>query len=123
MNLWNIHFQVKFLTEKINGRLALFVKFPRVLSASMKRLEERYQYLRTEGFLSEHTRLTENKLRAMVLTNDSDFVYRVTNSKMKDFRQFQKKFEQEMAEKGKLEEENVDGVDDVNDHEDDDENL
>ena len=59
----------------------------------------------------------------MVLTNDSDFVYRVTNSKMKDFRQFQKKFEQEMAEKGKLEEENVDGVDDVNDHEDDDESL
>ena len=90
----------------------------------MKRLEERYQYLRTEGFLSEHTRLTENKLRAMVLTNDSDFVYRVTNSKMKDFRQFQKKFEQEMVEKGKLEEENIDGVDDVNEHEDDDdENL
>ena len=72
----------------------------------MKRLEERHQYLHAEGFLSEHSRLTENKLRAIVLTNDSDFVYRVTNSRMKDFRQFQKDFEQQMNTKEKEKEAN-----------------
>ena len=82
-----------FISEKANGRLALLVKFPRVFTSSLKRLEERYHYLLEEGFLTEKSRFTENKLRALVLTKDSDFVYRVTNSRMKDFRQFQKDFQ------------------------------
>ena len=60
----------------------------------MKRLEERCNYLRVEGYMTKKTRLTENKLRAIVLTKDSDFIYRVTNTKMKDFRKFQTDYQE-----------------------------
>jgi len=68
----------------------------------MKRLEERCNYLREEGYITGNTRLTENKLRAIVLTKDSDFVYRVTNTKMKDFRNFQKDFQEGTVNVGAL---------------------
>ncbi|XP_066923877.1 transcription termination factor 3, mitochondrial-like [Clytia hemisphaerica] len=89
----NVKAKVTFISEKANGRLALLVKFPRVFTSSLVRLEERYHYLLQEGFLTEKSRFTENKLRALVLTKDSDFVYRVTNGRMKDYRQFQKDFQ------------------------------
>jgi len=89
----NVKEKVTFISEKANGRLALLVKFPRVFTSSLVRLEERYHYLLQEGFLTEKSRFTENKLRALVLTKDSDFVYRVTNGRMKDYRQFQKDFQ------------------------------
>ena len=56
-------------------------------------------YLVKEGFFSGKTIITENKLRAIVLTTDKDFVYRVTNTKMKDFRQFQEKYRTDELEK------------------------
>lgn len=76
----------------MNGRPALIVKFPRLLTSSLKRMKERYAFLKHEHFLTERSQLSENKLRSIILTTDSDFVYRVTNTKMKDFRQFQKDF-------------------------------
>lgn len=76
----------------MNGRPALIVKFPRLLTSSLKRMKERYAFLKHEHYLTEQSHISENKLRSIILTTDSDFVYRVTNTKMKDFRQFQKDF-------------------------------
>ena len=73
----------------MNGRPALIVKFPRLLTSSLKRMKERYAFLKHEHYLNERSHISENKLRSIILTTDSDFVYRVTNTKMKDFRQFQ----------------------------------
>lgn len=83
-------FQVNYVTEKMEGRLALFTKFPRVFSASLQRIKERHLFLVEEGYMRKTTYISENKLRSIVLTTDNDFVYRVTKTKMKDFREFQK---------------------------------
>lgn len=91
----------------------MFVKFPRVLTASMKRLQERYEFLRLEGFVTESSRLTENKLRAIVLTNDSDFVYRITNSKMKEFRRFQRDLELKDTKEHEVEDEKSHGEEEL----------
>jgi len=86
------HKKVDFIVDTLNGRLQLLVKFPRVLTCSLLRLQERHAFLMKEGYMKPTTRLSENKLRSMVLTTDKDFVYRVTNTKMKEYRQFQRDF-------------------------------
>lgn len=82
--------KINYVTEKMEGRLALFTKFPRVFSASLQRIKERHLFLVEEGYMRKTTYISENKLRSIVLTTDNDFVYRVTKTKMKDFREFQK---------------------------------
>lgn len=90
--------KVKYITDVLGGRLALLVKLPRTLSTSQQRLKERYEFLLKEGLMHESTKLTENKLRAIVLTKDDDFVYRITETKMKDFREFQRKLAENLKE-------------------------
>ena len=76
----------------MGGRLVLFIKFPRILSSSLRRIRERYEYLKEEGFLSDNTYLSENKIRAIVLTTDIDFINLLTVKSSRDSdEQFQKK--------------------------------
>jgi len=84
--------KINYLTNEMNGRIGLVVKFPRFLTTSIVRLQQRNEYLIHEGYLTTKTILTENKLRSIVLTTDSDFIYRITQTKMKDYRKFQKDF-------------------------------
>ncbi|XP_012560459.1 transcription termination factor 3, mitochondrial isoform X1 [Hydra vulgaris] len=66
--------KIKLVHEIMGGSLVLFIKFPRIFSSSTRRIRERYEYLKEEGFLKDNTYLSENKIRAIVLTTDSDFV-------------------------------------------------
>ena len=115
---------MKYINERIGGRLALFIKFPRALSASLQRIQERHAYLLEEGYMSEASYISENRLRAVILTTDNDFIYRVTKTRMKDFRNFQirhrmtstevvKEKENENFEQDDVNEEVFDDIDEV----------
>lgn len=73
----------------MGARISTVTKFPRLLTSSLQRLRERHEYLLKEGYLSSHSYISENKLRAIVLPSDNEFVYRITKTKMKEFRDFQ----------------------------------
>jgi len=122
--------KVNFITHEIGGNLTLFIKFPRAFSASLRRIKDRHAYLLKEGFLTTKSFVSEKKLRALVLTTDKDFIYRVTNTNMKDYKLFQQElrrkeledeFGTEIPENRKfqnaLENELLDNVDDENDDE------
>jgi len=84
--------KVLYILDDLNGSHKLFVNFPRALSTSLQRLKERHAYLLKESKLRIETRLNENKLRAIVMLTDSDFVQRATGTSLKHYREFQATF-------------------------------
>ncbi len=91
--------RTEFCISRFNLTHDQVSKYPRVLQCPMKRLEERYLFLKQEQLSGEDIKIRGWAFKILAVNSDEYFVEKVAQKPLKKFRDFQEQRKREMKEK------------------------